>query len=172
MNLTKTQVQARYRAAHPERKVIEAAASARYRARHPERAGVAQKKWRAAHPAEHKASQLAWASAHPAHGLVNAARRRAKVKKLPFDITWKDISPLPEFCPVLGLRLAYGPGRGRSLYENRCAASLDRIKNEKGYVKGNVIVVSLRANLLKGQATIDELQRIATFYSRQGESVS
>jgi hypothetical protein len=34
------------------------------------------------------------------------------------------------------------------------------------YIKGNVIIVSLRANLLKGQATIEELRKIADFYGR------
>lgn len=74
--------------------------------------------------------------------------------------------PLPTHCPVLGVKLAYGPGRGRKLYENGTAASLDRIHNHLGYVKGNVIVISLRANLLKGQATVEELRKIADFYGR------
>ena len=34
------------------------------------------------------------------------------------------------------------------------------------YVKNNVLIVSLRANLLKGQASIAELQKIAAFYAR------
>ena len=73
---------------------------------------------------------------------------------------------MPTHCPVLGVRLAYGPGRGRKLYENGAAASLDRIHNHLGYVRGNVIVICLRANLLKGQATVEELRRIADFYGR------
>jgi hypothetical protein len=35
-----------------------------------------------------------------------------------------------------------------------------------GYVRGNVIVVSTRANRLKGDATLDELLRLAEFYQR------
>jgi hypothetical protein len=50
--------------------------------------------------------------------------------------------------------------------KNRTAASLDRIKNSRGYVPGNVLVISLRANLLKGQATLAELQKIAAFFGR------
>ena len=98
--------------------------------------------------------------------FLRGARRRAKRKGIPFEITAADIER-PEFCPVLGLRLVYGAsGKSRRLYENGAAASLDRIKNERGYVKNNVLIVSLRANLLKGQASIAELQKIAAFYAR------
>jgi hypothetical protein len=172
MNLTSAEIASRYRARHPERKVIEAAASKRYRERHPERAGVSQAKWRANNPEKNRASQLAWNVANPARCLINSARRRAKDKGISFDISHEDILPLPEFCPVLGTRLQYGPGRGRKLYENGAAASLDRVQNSAGYVRGNVVVTSLRANLLKGQATLEELQKIAAFYTKLAESVS
>jgi hypothetical protein len=137
--------------------------------------------WKASHPREIEAANAARKAARaearairelhesvrrPARPLIWAAARRAKRKNIPFDIRLDDLLPLPTHCPVLGLKLQYGPGRGRKLYENGCAASLDRIHNERGYVKGNVIVISLRANLLKGQATLDELQKIAAFYGR------
>ena len=41
------------------------------------------------------------------------------------------------------------------------------IENSKGYIRGNVIVISDRANRLKGDATLLELQRIADFYTRR-----
>lgn len=71
----------------------------------------------------------------------------------------EDIS-IPEFCPVLGLRLQHGSGKATD-----ASPSLDRIDNTKGYVQGNVMVVSNRANLLKRDATPDELQRLAAFYA-------
>jgi hypothetical protein len=136
------------------------------------------KKWKEANP---KALQAAidkragsrliarqtapWFISRPVKPLIWAAKRRAKRKGIPFDICAADLLPLPTHCPVLGTKLNYGPGRGRKLYENGAAASLDRIHNNNlGYVKGNVIIVSLRANLLKGQATIEELRKIADFY--------
>jgi hypothetical protein len=41
---------------------------------------------------------------------------------------------------------------------------LDRVDNTKGYVKGNVIVVSRRANVLKKDATLNELRQLADYY--------
>lgn len=39
--------------------------------------------------------------------------------------------------------------------------SLDRIDSSKGYIKGNVWVISLRANRIKNDSTPDELRLIA-----------
>lgn len=44
--------------------------------------------------------------------------------------------------------------------------SLDRIKNDAGYIKGNVVVVSHRANRMKGDSTPEELRRLSDFYNR------
>lgn len=51
-----------------------------------------------------------------------------------------------------------------SHYDRDYSPSLDRIDNRLGYVKGNVIVVSHRANAIKRDATLDELRRIVAFY--------
>jgi len=42
--------------------------------------------------------------------------------------------------------------------------SIDRVSPGKGYVKGNVIVVSQKANSIKSNATPHELERVAAFY--------
>jgi hypothetical protein len=65
-----------------------------------------------------------------------------------------DIPNIPEFCPVFPwIRLEFRVGAERQ--DN--SPSLDRIDNTKGYVKGNVRIVSWRANRLKGNATDEEL---------------
>jgi hypothetical protein len=90
--------------------------------------------------------------------LINA-RRRAKRDGLAFDLTLEDIH-IPQHCPVLGIRLA----RGKNGRQCRTSPSLDRVIPRRGYTRGNVLVVSWRANELKKNATPEELERVAAFY--------
>ena len=77
--------------------------------------------------------------------LYNAAKSRAAKAGREFDIDLSDIA-IPTVCPVLGINME--------------TPSLDRINSSKGYVKGNVRVISMRANMLKSNATIEELTLI------------
>lgn len=67
---------------------------------------------------------------------------------------------IPEFCPVLGIKLDT-PKMGKKRPDGK--PSIDRVDNSKGYVKGNVIVVSWRANRLKCDASIGELEAIVAY---------
>lgn len=73
---------------------------------------------------------------------------------LPFSITLDDIL-IPEFCPVLGIRLEVGGGDA--------APSLDRIIPELGYCPGNVVCISSKANRMKSNGTADEISRLAAW---------
>ena len=79
------------------------------------------------------------------------AKRRSKVKGLEFNIEIADIL-IPEVCPVFGV-----PMKVNTEY----AASLDRIDSSKGYIKGNIQVISTKANILKNDATMSELKQFA-----------
>lgn len=90
--------------------------------------------------------------------LVKAARQRARKLGLAFEITFEDV-PVPERCPVLGMPL--NRGRGIPQFDS---PSLDRIRPFAGYVLGNVIVVSNKANMIKNCANPAELRLVADFY--------
>ena len=92
--------------------------------------------------------------------MLNQARHRAKRKGLPFNITLGDIR-LPVFCPVLGITLDYGHKGGHLLPSS---PSLDRRIPELGYVRGNVEVISMKANSIKGYATPEEIARVALYF--------
>lgn len=104
---------------------------------------------------------LAWRQKNCRTVLLNVARTRALKKGLKFSIREKDIS-WETHCPILGVKLSYGGMRGRDMD----AASLDRLNNKKGYIKGNVFVISWRANRLKSDATREELQAIISYVDK------
>jgi len=86
--------------------------------------------------------------------MVRRARHRAKMLGLPFDLTPDDIT-IPEVCPLLGIRLQVATGRHKD-----DSPALDRRIPEKGYIKENVMVISQRANVLKRDASLEELEKL------------
>ncbi len=94
----------------------------------------------------------------PTLAMFNNSKQRAKSVGLEHTICIDDIV-IPEKCPVLGIKLETGD---RKSHDN--APSIDRIDNTKGYIKENIMIVSNRANILKKDATIDELIMIGNFY--------
>lgn len=89
--------------------------------------------------------------------LLNAARSRAKARNLEFDIDVTDIV-IPDVCPLLGIPVFVNEGKAKPKPNS---PSLDRIDPLKGYVKGNVWVISLKANTMKSNATLEELKLLA-----------
>lgn len=87
--------------------------------------------------------------------MVAVARRTAREKGWEFSITADDLF-IPQFCPLLGIELKRGKIKNRD-----AAPSIDRIDSDKGYIPGNVWVISFRANRIKNNATSDELLQIA-----------
>lgn len=100
--------------------------------------------------------------------LLIHAKSRAKKKGLEFSISIRDLLPPPEICPALGITLNYGAGDPNAW--NR--ASIDRIDNSKGYIAGNVAVISRRANWLKNDATVEELEKVVAYAAMAREQQS
>jgi len=123
------------------------------------------KKWRQENPEK---AAAAWNRAYkkrktkhhadPRHKMLVDARGRARRKNLEFNISLEDFS-VPECCPVLGIKLSVGD---KSRHDG--SPTLDRIDNSKGYVKGNVEVISWRANHLKSDATTEEIRCLYHYY--------
>jgi ribosomal protein L37AE/L43A len=92
--------------------------------------------------------------------LLGSAKARAKNKGLEFSLTINDLLDLfPEdgLCPVLGIKMSFNSsGKGNRFN----SPSLDRFDNEKGYTKENVCVISARANILKSDATLEEIEAV------------
>lgn len=89
------------------------------------------------------------------------ARLRAKAENLDFTIEKEDIT-IPEYCPILGIKLGNYLGLGvKGPRED--SPSLDRVDVSKGYIKGNVCVISHKANWKKRDLTIEELEAILKY---------
>lgn len=85
--------------------------------------------------------------------MLHNARGRAKKKGLEFNLELSDVL-IPKICPVFQRPIE--------------SPSLDRIDSSKGYVKGNVRVISRRANILKNNATMEELEQLLADAKRIG----
>jgi len=94
---------------------------------------------------------------NPALGMLKHAKYSARKKGIPFNLTLKDIE-VPKVCPVFGFRLSVG-----NAIRNSKSPSLDRVNPRKGYVKGNVRVISWRANDLKKNATLKEVKALLKY---------
>lgn len=88
--------------------------------------------------------------------LWRGAKVRAREKGLPFNLIPSDII-IPDVCPVLGCKMDVNRG-GKTALPN--SPSLDRVDPALGYVRGNVCVISHRANVLKSDATINEMKMV------------
>lgn len=81
--------------------------------------------------------------------MLHRTRARAELKGLEFNIDEDDIV-IPEICPILEVPIIVGT-KGEYEY----SPSIDRIDNSKGYIKGNVQIIS--KNSMKNSATSTEL---------------
>ena len=83
--------------------------------------------------------------------LFHGVKKRCRENGICCDIkTYKEIE-IPTHCPYLNIELVYDGSRGKN------AASIDKIIPELGYTKGNIQIISMLANQMKSNATIEEL---------------
>jgi hypothetical protein len=105
-------------------------------------------------------SDLYWIQRQKFFNKRANAKRIGAVWELEFgDITW------PTHCPILGMEIDYY-SEGRS----EASPSFDQIVPGKGYVLGNVQVISWKANRLKNDGSWQDHQMIADFMRKLEES--
>ena len=102
-----------------------------------------------------KKARADWAKVPLEKRIYNRAKTRAKRKGIPFDILLEDVV-IPNKCPVFSQPFVYG--------DPDWTYSIDRLDNSKGYVRGNILIVSNKANRLKNDATMDDLRTVVDFY--------
>jgi hypothetical protein len=119
-----------------------------------------REKWNAhrkAHARKMRSGPETWA-----RHILPIIRDRSTRTGVPFSITAEDI-PVPENCPVFNKPLVFAQGA------QDFSPSVDRRRPALGYVPGNVVVISRRANAIKYNAeTSDEVQAVADWMRKQG----
>lgn len=92
-----------------------------------------------------------WRNLDPRKKLYQQSKSRALRKNIEFSISINDII-IPDKCPLLNVPFIIGT---KNNYEY--THSLDRIDNSKGYIPGNIWVISKKANSMKNSANKEEL---------------
>lgn len=92
---------------------------------------------------------------NPSLYLWRHIRTRAKERNIEFNLEVSDFN-LPKCCPVLGVELSWGT-RNQHDY----SPSVDRLDPSKGYIKGNINIISEKANRIKSNASSKEIRKVA-----------
>lgn len=116
-----------------------------------------------------RAVRKRWATSNPkkvwANNAVAAARKRAEKAGVPFELSVSSVHSItPDFCPVFGTEFKFSG----NLVSLPTSATLDRMDPSKGYVLGNVVVISLRANQIKNAYSADEVGCVAQWMRSMG----
>jgi hypothetical protein len=95
--------------------------------------------------------------------MREGARRRAIKKNLAFELyTYKDVPKIPKHCPIYKIPLFVGVGVAT---DN--SPSLDRIDNDKGYIKGNLQIISRKANQMKSNGNFKDIEMLYKYMKKQ-----
>jgi hypothetical protein len=114
----------------------------------------ASERWNAKYPERRSKYLKAKHRKDPRLAMIQNAKNRAKKLGIRFFLSVDDLD-VPAFCPLLNIPIFVGDVRGDN------SPSLDRIVPEKGYVSGNVWVISDLANRIKQNATPDQIEQVA-----------
>ncbi len=165
-----------------KRKARHKRAAQKYAERHPDRIKTQARKWRknnadyvreknrkwkVDNPARVKESMIAWREVpkNRIRSIVKSRIADAIRRGIPLDqkAMLALVENPPTHCQISGVLLDYSAGRGRNVGNS---PSIDRIDPNRGYVKGNIAVVTHRINTIKSFGTAAEHRIIAEFLER------
>ena len=106
-----------------------------------------RKNWRIANP------KKSWAT-----NAKHSARSRAKVRGIECSITQEYIySIAPDRCPVFNTPFIFTGNK----VQNSESPSIDRIDVTKGYIEGNIVIISMKANSIKNAYKADDIAKVS-----------
>jgi hypothetical protein len=108
------------------------------------------RQWRLKHPYEYVLQQVIW----------RTNRYHGGTKECDLDIDYLKQLDTTDICPILGIPMQWSAGSDGNGKRNQNGKSLDRIDSSQWYIKGNVQIISWRANKIKNNATFEELIKL------------
>ena len=132
---------------------------------------VSRKNWRGQYPqckiCESSLMKVKYKK-NPIPQMLSNAKIRAKQKGVDFNLTsqyLKEIFPKDNKCPITGFNFEFGYINKEKINKNN-SPSLDRIIPSKGYVIGNVMVISDLMNRMKQDSTFEDIEKLYNFYKK------
>lgn len=132
----------------------------------PDKARAAQARYRQTPKSKARAEK--WKNnnpkAHWAHKTACSLRATAKRKGFNYDLTPAYLLQIaPDTCPVFGVPFMFVGGK--CIHE--FSPSVDRVNNLFGYTKDNVVVISMKANVIKNAYQSDDVRTVANWLEKQ-----
>ena len=132
---------------------------------------VSRKNWRGQYPqckiCESSLMKVKYKK-NPIPQMLSNAKIRAKQKGVDFNLTsqyLKKIFPKDNKCPITGLNFEFGYINKEKINKNN-SPSLDRIIPNKGYIIGNVMIISDLMNRMKQDSTYEDIEKLYNFYKK------
>ena len=132
---------------------------------------VSRKNWRGQYPqckiCESSLMKVKYKK-NPIPQMLSNAKIRAKQKGVDFNLTsqyLKKIFPKDNKCPITGFNFEFGYINKEKINKNN-SPSLDRIIPSKGYVIGNVMIISDLMNRMKQDSTFEDIEKLYNFYKK------
>lgn len=97
----------------------------------------------------------------PLSYVLGSIKKRAKDNNYEFNLTVEDLrEKWTDICPVFNIKMYFHSVRQDNSF------SVDRIDSSRGYTKDNICIISCRANQLKSNGTIEELEKVLIYMKK------
>jgi hypothetical protein len=142
-----------------------------WRIKNIEKCTIYNREWKKNNPDKVNKNTGNWNVSNPEKYIISAIKSRAKKQGISFDIDVTDIN-IPPKCPILNIPIVREYKGAKNSGPRSMSPSLDRLDNTKGYVKGNVHIISNKANTMKSSATPEELINFALWvFATHGKDI-
>ena len=101
---------------------------------------------------------------NPDKKMYQNIKAKAKLKNIPFNLDEEDIK-IPTLCPVLGIPLIPFSNSDNS-------PTVDKYIPQLGYIKENINIISRKANLIKTNATKEDIKKLFDWMVEQEKELN